>query len=198
MLTWTIPPDPNDFKPVFIAGGQLGLDKNATKGGGACLVAYGLTNRLILFASATYASLDQAVQLVATTVAELGQISSLVEDLDSRVADQYSLTDVQIDDVSRFESYRRVTLTSPRSSWSSCLQLPTRRTFPSKRGDWLHLPRFGVYKRALQFMGACYFVSDGVSDVWNWLLITLPLFPENCEALLLLVRCVLVVGIYMN
>lgn len=30
---------------------------------------------------------------------ELGQISSLVEDLDSRVADQYSLTDVQIDDV---------------------------------------------------------------------------------------------------
>lgn len=33
------------------------------------------------------------------TVQELGQISSLVEDLDSRVADQYSLTDVQIDDV---------------------------------------------------------------------------------------------------
>ncbi|GHJ88646.1 hypothetical protein NliqN6_5048 [Naganishia liquefaciens] len=73
--------DPNDFKPVFIAGGQLGLDKNATKGG------------------ATYASLDQAVQLVSITVQELGQISSLVQDLDNRVADQYSLTDVQIDEL---------------------------------------------------------------------------------------------------
>ncbi|KAJ9123982.1 hypothetical protein QFC22_000773 [Naganishia vaughanmartiniae] len=38
--------DPDQFKPVFIAGGQLGLDKNATKGG------------------ATYASLDQAIQLI--------------------------------------------------------------------------------------------------------------------------------------
>lgn len=58
---------------------------------------------------ATYASLDQAVQLVGITVQELGQISSLVEDLDSRVADQYSLTDVQIDDVSaRVALCRRV------------------------------------------------------------------------------------------
>jgi hypothetical protein len=31
-LPWFI--DSADFKPVFIAGGQLGLDKNATKGGG--------------------------------------------------------------------------------------------------------------------------------------------------------------------
>ncbi|KAJ9097699.1 hypothetical protein QFC21_004736 [Naganishia friedmannii] len=73
--------DPDQFKPVFIAGGQLGLDKNATKGG------------------ATYASLDQAVQLLGITVQELSQISSLVEDLNNRVADQYSLTDVQIDDL---------------------------------------------------------------------------------------------------
>lgn len=29
--------DSTDFKPVFIAGGQLGLDKNATKGGGTRL-----------------------------------------------------------------------------------------------------------------------------------------------------------------
>jgi hypothetical protein len=85
---------------VFIAGGQLGLDKNATKGGGEQASATSpscAADTMIL--TATYASLDQAVQLVAITVQELSQISSLVEDLNNRVADQYSLTDVQIDDV---------------------------------------------------------------------------------------------------
>ena len=110
---------------------------------------------------ATYASLDQAVQLVSITVQELGQISSLVQDLDNRVADQYSLTDVQIDEVSRSREMlsAEAEVTSSFHSWSSCLQLRTKETFPLIRRDWLHSTRLGVYRRAVQLKAAFCSVS---------------------------------------
>lgn len=130
------------------------------------------------------------MQLVSITVQELGQISSLVQDLDNRVADQYSLTDVQIDEVSC--SLATAAGSDPDTVLVTKLvklsAVADKEDLPLEKRRLVALDEIRRLQKSCTAHGRVLLREPKSGEGVRAWLITDTAFAENCEALLLLVR----------
>lgn len=121
-----------------------------------------------------------------------------MEDLDSRVADQYSLTDVQIDEVSLCWDCPFATLTP--SLFPQLVKISSvvdKEDLPLEKRRLVALDEIRRLQKSCTVHGRVLLrESDLDGDVW-WCADHAAAFTENCEALLLLVRLVPIVDLHL-